>query len=128
MSDTQPISIEESIESLLLVHRQANWDKNLGQYKSEHKCECGYTFISDGHLENHSPRIMMAEHVTSMLLDLIQTHTSQQIKNTLEQIIKDYAELYKRISKQHGVERPVPHTAFHQIIEDILKSKEGEES
>lgn len=77
------LTLQEQLESLILVHRQANWDKNLGQYRSEHKCECGYTFVSNGHIEDSSVRVLMAEHISVQLTDLF-TQALTSLKTEME--------------------------------------------
>lgn len=62
-------NLRESLASVLAVHKQANWDKNLGQYKSEHKCQCGFTFVSDGHNPaDFGATGHMDDHITEQLL------------------------------------------------------------
>lgn len=43
----------------------------------------------------------------------------------LERVLERYAEWYNKVSKEHGVKQEVPHTAFHQIIEEQIKELRG---
>jgi uncharacterized protein YicC (UPF0701 family) len=65
--------------------------------------------------------------VTRAKSQLIKLMNGQRVDEG-EQIKKIYAEWYNKISKEHGVQQEVPHTAFHQIIKErqsALKAQGG---
>jgi hypothetical protein len=44
----------------------------------------------------------------------------------LERVKTDYSVLYKKIAAEHGVERSVPYTAFHGLIDAVKRFEAGE--
>lgn len=111
--------LREQIESLIIVHKLANWDKNLGQYKSEYKCQCGFTFIVDGHNPSEvGVRRRMDKHVTDNLLALLQAEIDKCLPEKID--LLDTGSLHGPDGTA-GIEAPnaVYVMAYNQALTDI---------
>ena len=76
-----------------------------------------YIIPSDGRLEHTLAQSKLA------VKELIR----EQIGDELEKVKKLYAESYERIAKELELNKEVPHTAFHVIIDQRLAELKGRE-
>jgi hypothetical protein len=49
MSEHEPAPLVEQIAEMLAEHALSSADRNLGRYRTEWTCDCGDTWVTDGH-------------------------------------------------------------------------------
>lgn len=68
-------AIEDGVE-LWLTHDIVS-NLNLGQYRSEIKCSCGHTYVTDGHSEERQECFI--EHQVADLLTVLEQQIREQV-------------------------------------------------
>lgn len=62
------MSARDNIAKLIDTHYWAGMAKNLGQYRSESTCICGWTYVKDGHnAEALWPAAAMSQHIADLI-------------------------------------------------------------
>lgn len=83
----------EGVEAVLAEHvRILDTSKNLGQYRTEWECTCGYLFVSDDHRGLTAPdlhRAHVAAQVTSRLADYTRRIQAEALRKLADDIDPD---------------------------------------
>lgn len=65
----QQLKAETEILRILDSHSLNNFSKNLGKYRFENSCSCGFKFITDGHDPNNEGKVYEHfRHLASVVL------------------------------------------------------------
>lgn len=71
MSEHEPAPLVEQIADLLAEHSLSSGGRNLGQYHTEWICDCGDTWVTDGH-KAESCKSGYDYHLASQLARLVE--------------------------------------------------------